>query len=187
MLMLASYWSTVISWFGGSFPRDTLTVVTHFLPYVGYYLLGYVLHSSDWSSYLVKLAWLSVGVWMMAVVMTQLMYGMWGYSSRSMMLEDYASVNVVALTTAVFVLVRSWYSRQRFVNHWWLKSIARSSFGIYLMHLLILEWGVKYIRVTLGFNVWIAIILGGVLAFGISWLVTEVMGSRRWLSGLVGR
>lgn len=187
MLMLASYWSIVISWFGGTFPRDTLTVVTHFLPYVGYYLLGYVLHVNDWSGYLVKLAWLSVGMWMGAVVLTQLMYGIWGFSSKSMMLEDYASLNVVLLSITVFVLVKYLNSRQLFAHYWWVGSIARSAFGIYLMHLLILEWGVKYFQVTLGLHVWIAISVGGVLAFGISWLVTEVIGSQQWLSKLVGR
>lgn len=187
MLMLASYWSVVVSWFGSSFPRDTLTVVTHFLPYVGYYFLGYVLHSNDWSSYLVKLAWLSVGLWMGAVVLTQLMYGMWGYSSRSMMFEDYASLNVVALSITTFLMVQQWYLRRQYAQPRWVSSIARSTFGIYLMHLLILEWMVGYFQATLGLHVWIAISVGGIMAFGISWLATEVMGSHRWLSPLVGR
>lgn len=187
ILMLASYWSLVISWFGDTFPRDTLTVTTHFLPYAGYYLMGYVLHKIDWSEYLVKIAWLSVCMWMIAVILTQLMYDFWGYSSRSMMLEDYASLNVMVLSITIFLIVQQWYVKRQHAQSRWVSSIARSAFGIYLMHLLVLESVVKYSQGILGINVWLAICLGGVMAFFVSWLMTELLGSHRRFYWVIGR
>lgn len=185
-VLMTAYWSYAIAWFTWTFPRDTLMVVTHFLPYVGYFLLGYLLHTVDCGRYRTKLFLVSGGLWLGAVMVTTFLFGQGGYSARSMMLEDYASLNVVVASVVVFVMIQTWYRSKKVNNPRWLVSLTGASFGIYLMHVIILEWLVRQVR-SMGMGEWVQVLVSGSVALVVSWVVVEILGRSTGLRKLVGR
>jgi surface polysaccharide O-acyltransferase-like enzyme len=186
LLLMTAYWSYVVSYFGGNFPRDTLTVVTHFLPYVGYYLAGYWIHTY-WQGKSLTRGWLvALLLWFVAVVLTTYGYSQWGYSAKSMMFEDYAGLNVVLMSLLIFAGFKQWYEEGKKSNSSWVVRIAGASFGLYLLHVMILEWLAGYFR-RIAVSNWGLVIGVAVLGFGVSLVVVELMARVPVVKKVVGR
>lgn len=147
-----------------AFTGSESSMFLRFIPFVGYYLLGYVLRNRM----LTKRSLL--GCWMLAISCVLLlaggtellarMYGPVPYPSRGFMLYDFLSPVRVAFAVSAWLIIVNTFDRKwaesgpgQFVSKW----LAPMTLGIYLAHLLFRE-----ILTVHGFNavwpnVWIGI------------------------------
>jgi surface polysaccharide O-acyltransferase-like enzyme len=111
--------------------------------YVGYFLLGYFLHHLEITLNRKRLAQLGIVV-LCAIAVTAI--GTYALSSRDHHLNEtfygYLTLNVFVAAAGIFVLVRN--GSYVFINNRiWLKNgiriLSDASFGVYLIHILVLE------------------------------------------------
>ncbi|GAA3740100.1 acyltransferase [Salinactinospora qingdaonensis] len=123
--------------------------VTRFLPYVGYYVMGYLLREVPLTR---RHTWLAGGVFVASVAATAV--GAWalgkisgGWGTESNYLYDYLSPTVVVMSVAAFLLFRAvgtgWPlltapDRETESARRRLKTLADLSFGVFLVHVLVL-------------------------------------------------
>lgn len=187
IILMSAYWSYTTSWYKQVFPRDTLMAVTHFIPYVGYYLLGYYLHVRY---RLVKLGWWAVagfGLLWFSLIATTHWFAAGGYSAKTMMLEDYASINVVVMAVLIFMGIKIWYNNKKIIdNPKWIKSLAAAALGIYLIHVMILETTARYLYES-GYGGWTIVVGAFGVALLFSWALTVLIANVPKLKRVVGR
>lgn len=109
--------------------------IIRFVPFIGYYLLGYVLASVKFSFRLAFLLW---GLSSLAVFLTtNILFGYYGFTYKSQLLYQYHSPFVVAATVGIFLLMKH-INLSRWLDLL-VKSISVASFGIYFVHMLIID------------------------------------------------
>nr|WP_285756696.1 acyltransferase family protein [Nocardiopsis ansamitocini] len=122
--------------------------VTRFLPFVGYYVMGYLLRETRLSA---RSTWIAGGVFVAVTAVTALGVGAFTLPAQSITapagyLYDYLSVNVVIMSVAAFLLLQSLGSRWRLFTdpdrdtesaRRWLKTFSDLSFGVFLVHLIV--------------------------------------------------
>jgi surface polysaccharide O-acyltransferase-like enzyme len=135
-------------------PLKTENLLLH---YLGYYLLGFLLSKTDLSTFRSKIIWL--GIWCASSAATIYLTYSHSVDNRAFVgfFYNYTSVNVVIMTVAIFLFLKSlpydrFFARARFN---WLRTaiieLSKISYGIYLGHVLFQEilwedWPEKILR-----------------------------------------
>ncbi len=117
---------------GGGF-----NAVTRFLPYVGYYLAGYLLRTAElgdraqyWARRLVIVGWLGTALGSGALA------ARYGWTTDGYFLYDYLSPTVMLMSLATFVAVLGWQPRR--ISSGRLRRYGAATYGIFLIHPLLL-------------------------------------------------
>lgn len=139
LVCLGLFWIPVSGWL---FAHIQLDSMTRFLPYIPYFLLGYLLRVERgglWAIATSAAAFLASGAWV--IVKTYSLVQLYGREDgRSFALYDHFSVPVVIMSAAAFVLCRELLGRRlspALVRSFAL--IGPATFGIYLVHALVLD------------------------------------------------
>lgn len=131
-----------------------------FLPYIGYFLLGYVLRYTDASrGTLQRCAAVLTSMALISGVGTFLLTTRWGSSPWSSELVDYLSPTVIPMSAAAFLLLKAAFSTPaaiKLLSRPAVQSLSAATFGIYLVHPFLLD--LIHARVTYS--------LSPLLAFG---------------------
>lgn len=164
-----------------------VNAATRFLPYVGYYVAGWVLRDVVISRRLVTIASvLLAGSIVLTTVGTRYLGGTRGINAAGLYLWDYLSPPVTVMSLSAFVLIRALAGRLRAVRDDLraarLRRVADLTFGVYLVHMLILKpishhvaipdgaWGM--VGVTLA--VWVVVVLASGLVTAVAHRVPVV-------------
>src|SRR5690606_11421211 len=120
-----------------------LNAATQFLPYVGYYVAGWVLRDVAVSRRLVAIAAVTfVGSVVLTTVGTGVLGTSRGINAEGLYLWEYLSPPVTTLSLAAFVLIRAWGTRSRMLRSdrgaIRLRRVADLTFGVYLVHMIVL-------------------------------------------------
>ena len=117
---------------GGGF-----NAVTRFLPYVGYYLVGYLIttftvteRSQRISRRLIMVGWLGTALGSGGLS------ARYGWTTDGNFLYDYLSPTVMLMSLATFVAARGWQPRG--LSRGRLRTYGAATFGIFLIHPLLL-------------------------------------------------
>ncbi|MFC4563471.1 acyltransferase [Nocardiopsis mangrovi] len=115
---------------------------TRFLPYIGYYVIGYLLTRGAPSR---RGVWTAAAVFAAAVLATGAGAGALatlagGWSDTADYVYDYLSPTVLAMSAAAFVLLRAAGTRLygRTGTPRWLSVLSSLSFGVFLIHVVVL-------------------------------------------------
>lgn len=158
-----------------------VNAATRFLPYVGYYVAGWVLRDVLISRRLVVIAAVTfVGSIVLTVVGTRYLGGSRGINAAGLYLWDYLSPPVTTMSLSAFVLIRALAQRLPAIRDdrhaAQLRRVADLTFGVYLVHMLILKpvshhvpmpdgvWGM--VGVTLA--VWTVVVLASGLVTAVA-------------------
>ncbi|WP_233515539.1 acyltransferase [Marinitenerispora sediminis] len=123
--------------------------VTRFLPFVGYYVMGYLLRETDLTR---RQTWASGGLFAGSVAVTALAAGLvgaatGGWGSAANYVYDYLSPTVLVMSVTAFLLFRAlgtrWSARTAAEGEAeparrWLRTLSELSFGVFLVHVMVL-------------------------------------------------
>ena len=173
LLLAAVYYPINILYWG----RDR-TIFTVFFPFIGYYLCGYELRSID----LKKLLWPIVALVGLTLVYALLIRKPFvenlGYIGEIYII-DFFCPPVILMAVVIFVaacqIERRWVPQSNALakaESW----LASTTLGIYVLHPLVLEYmRMKMSRRAADEGLLIALIVGPVIAFGASYILTSLM------------
>ena len=139
-LLIASLSNMSVSWFLGVYPGTRLMSLWQWVPFTGYYLAGFYInaHPLRWPTK--KIISVLIALITIATLGTYYLTSVYGHGPRGVLLQDYLSPLVIAVTLLTFSLFA------RIKTHMfpqWLytiiKELAATSFGIYLLHLIVME------------------------------------------------
>jgi surface polysaccharide O-acyltransferase-like enzyme len=117
---------------GGGF-----NAVTRFLPYIGYYLAGYLITTFTVTERTQRAArWLAVVGWLVTAVGSGALAARYGWTSDGNFLYDYLSPTVMLMSLAVFTAARSWTPRRLSTAR--MRQLGAATFGVFLIHPLLL-------------------------------------------------
>jgi surface polysaccharide O-acyltransferase-like enzyme len=181
---LRTTWMTLIllAWIDGVAGfvfRYQHTVLTEFLPYVGYYLAGYELRRVRLSS---KGTWIASGVIALSlssmVIVTVLWVDQFGISGRTRYLYGYFSPTVIAVSVCLFLLMITAFERpQNGTFGRWVAWLAPTTLGIYLIHPALgiaLEQAQKRGLAPVWDGTVLSLVLTTLAALVISWMATVI-------------
>jgi surface polysaccharide O-acyltransferase-like enzyme len=118
------------------------TLVTHFLPYVGYFLAGFLLRDVrlDRRRSILALGLFAAAVGL-GVVGSTVLRAAFGPDEANTAL-GYFSVSTIITTIVVFLLFRTWLGPERTATDavpGWIGPVAAATFGVYLVHPIVLD------------------------------------------------
>ncbi len=117
---------------GGGF-----NAVTRFLPYVGYYLAGYLITTFPVTERTRRIARrLAVAGWLLTTVGSGALSARYGWTSDGNFLYDYLSPTVMLMSLAVFAAARSWTPKRLSTHR--MRQLGGATFGVFLIHPLLL-------------------------------------------------
>jgi surface polysaccharide O-acyltransferase-like enzyme len=117
---------------GGGF-----NAVTRFLPYVGYYLAGYLITTFTVTERSQRAArWLVVAGWLATALGSGALAARYGWTSNGNFLYDYLSPTVMLTSLAVFTAARSWTPKRLSTQQ--MRKLGGATFGVFLIHPLLL-------------------------------------------------
>jgi surface polysaccharide O-acyltransferase-like enzyme len=116
-------------------PPSELAEIPVVSGFIGYFVLGYALRRLDFSR---KTIWF-VGFLVASLIVTFLgtYYLSWRSDQFNEYLYDYLSLNVVVMSASAFVLILNWTWAKKPRSLF--QTLSSLSFGIYLIHIFILE------------------------------------------------
>ena len=162
-------------------PLGKLTSITHplfyFQGYLGVVLLGHYLHRH------VALTRLKWWFWLLALVLltVPLWYRFTGLHWS--VFCNYLSVNMVGLSCVLFLIVR--WVHWPLYSHKVLNVLGQATYGIYLMHMVIIRFVVLPVVEPLHLNYWIgipfALVLVSLISFVLVWLLSHLKCA--WILG----
>lgn len=163
------------------FPVSELSVVTHplfyFQGYLGVVLVGHYFHRY------VTVAPLRWWLWLLALVLVTVPLWSRFTGLRWELLSVNLSPNILGLSCILFLLVRSvgWPS----FSHRVLSVLGQATYGIYLMHMVVIRFVVLPVIEPLHLNYWIGIPLALCLVFVISFVLVWLLSHLRcaWVLG----
>jgi surface polysaccharide O-acyltransferase-like enzyme len=118
-------------------PGGSLNAVTRCLPYVGYYLAGYLLASAEITPRHQQLARrLAVAGWLTTAIGSGILAAHYGWTTSGYFLYDYLSPTVMVMSLAVFVAARGWTPKRLSTAR--LRKCGAATFGVFLIHPLLL-------------------------------------------------
>lgn len=174
ILLAASFmWLTIESVLPGRTP--SYNMLTQGLPYVGYFVLGYLL--KDFSP---KKRWLPLVAFVSgSLIMAALTWYAWPASKTYFV--DYLSATVMVTSSFAFILGRQTYwfifnrlqKRRKITFNRIVRHVAAASFGIYLVHLMVLQtilhkYKLDWNTVTVGLSLVPIVLI-------ISWVITSML------------
>jgi surface polysaccharide O-acyltransferase-like enzyme len=120
-----------------------VNAVTRFLPFVGYYLAGYLLRQFALSRQVIRYApAAALGGWLVTALGSAALAAHFGWNHVGYYLYDYLSPSVIVMSLGVFVTARvhaarvldraAWLTRDR------LRTAGAATFGVFLIHPLLL-------------------------------------------------
>ncbi len=117
---------------GGGF-----NAVTRFLPYVGYYLAGYLLTTFTVTERTQRVSrWLVVVGWLGTALGSGALAARYGWTTDGYFLYDYLSPTVMLMSLAVFTAARGWSPKRLSTSR--LRRLGGATFGVFLIHPLVL-------------------------------------------------
>ena len=117
---------------GGGF-----NAVTRFLPYVGYYLAGYLLRTAELSERSQRLArWGFLAGWLATAIGSGALSSRYGWTTDGYILYDYLSPTVMLMSLSAFAAARSWQPQR--LSGPRLRRYGAATFGVFLIHPLLL-------------------------------------------------
>lgn len=139
-LALASLANLSVGWFLQTYPGSRLMSLFQWVPFVGYYLGGLYLSRYPLTWTAKKILFTMSSFIVVASVATFWLTSTFGHGPRGVLFQDYLSPNVIVVALLVFAL----FSRINETNvSPWVRGIVRelagASFGIYLIHLIVME------------------------------------------------
>lgn len=156
--------------------QDVITrfrgVLFYFQGFLGVMLLGYYLHRyvdihrPSWWFWPVLLLLLSVPLW-------------YGFTPVPLdLLNDYLSPNMLAISVALFIIVRCirWPSWSHRLLNW----LGQCSYGVYLMHMIVIRIAIIPLLKSLQLNYWLGMPLGVLLSGVILLLLVWLLSHLRW-------
>ena len=149
----------------------------YFTGYVGYFLLGIYLGRMQTTPYLMRIA---LGLIIIGAVSTFAVYYLnLPPIDNKLPFRSYQSLNIILMTIGAFILLKATGERMRPSLAHFSEKVSRSSFGIYLIHPIILIWmssGWEALGYSTSTGPSIVIIpFVAVIAFLLSWGITFVM------------
>jgi len=181
---------------------DVFHTYTLWIVWVGYYLYGYfVRQQQDEHTFILKKEWL----WLAAGYLVTVIFGYlslsWHIQGNNLFYiggqtypEEYLSLSVIAMSIATFRLMISmklpiFFWRVKVVSV--LQTLAQLSFGIYLVHPIVMDVLNKFCGVTADSpfmpNLISYVIVNAALTFGLSIVIAAVLYSTPLLQKIVGR
>jgi surface polysaccharide O-acyltransferase-like enzyme len=129
-----------VGWFLGVYPGTRLVSLWQWLPFVGYYLAGHYLHTYPFAWPTKKIILALGSLIILAALGTYQLTSTYGHGPRGVLLQDYLSPVVIVVAILAFTLftrlqalkIPAWLQKV-------IKELAYTSFGIYLVHLLVME------------------------------------------------
>ncbi len=117
---------------GGGF-----NAVTRFLPYVGYYLAGYLLTTFAVTERTQRISRrLIVAGWLGTALGSGALAARYGWTTDGNFLYDYLSPTVMLMSLAVFAAARSWTPKHLSTRR--MRQLGGATFGVFLIHPLLL-------------------------------------------------
>lgn len=158
--------------------QESYNFLTWCLPYIGYFMLGHSLRHTALSSRQL----LYVGLIFIACGLTNSLVSIGTRIDGNMFYQAYLSPTVIGLSISAFIGGKALYNRLRFG---WLDRVftrlSSLSFGVYLLHVMILESIVYYFtlnKAELSTAGWLFVSVAPLSIFAI-WLIMKVPGVRR--------
>jgi peptidoglycan/LPS O-acetylase OafA/YrhL len=161
---------------------NSLNALNFFLPYLGYFIAGYRLKNFSENKRQRKYCLLFfVGTVLLGTLCTFFLAKKFGTTSpKGLYLYASLSPMVIVMSLAAFIILRR-LSKKLLIMvpermHSFIMHAARLSFGVYLIHPLIMDWLNRYIQQTGGYpNIWIAMPLFIVVVIILSFLLCSVI------------
>jgi surface polysaccharide O-acyltransferase-like enzyme len=111
--------------------------VTRFLPYVGYYLAGYLVMTFTVTERSQRIARrLAVAGWLGTAIGSGALAARYGWTTDGNFLYDYLSPTVMLTSIAVFAAARSWTPKRLSTKR--MRQFGGATFGVFLIHPLLL-------------------------------------------------
>lgn len=165
------------------------TIFTSFIPFIGYYLLGYQLRSMDKTKISLAFLWSTISISLFVIA-----FGT-GFVTDKVGLEkglffyDYLSPPVIIMSISVFLLVSKNFS----LNSWIQKKfytiiniVTPLTLGIYVLHLFILDGPRMLFEISpASYNPVLSIPLFSLVVFTASCLLTLIMKKMPYLRRLL--
>ena len=118
--------------------------------YIGYFLLGYLLHKIE-ITYKVYL----ISILILIISMLTTVFGTYFLKTSSEKLINILWLNkslpIFLITNTIFIIVKYNFLHVDIINQWWKKliiSISISSYGIYLIHIIIRNYSNSKLNIT---------------------------------------
>ena len=155
--------------------------------YVGYFLLGYVLGRLEITP---QTRWLALAVFIIGFLFS---FSVFNFNlppqENELPFRSYPSLNIILMSLAAFVLVREIGERVSDTVDQISILVSRASFGIYLIHPMLLRW-LTLIWENLGFdpatgNSLIVIPVVTLIAFLLSWAITSILSKIPYVRTIV--
>jgi surface polysaccharide O-acyltransferase-like enzyme len=106
--------------------------------YVGYFLLGYYLGRLDLKP---PLFWSALGLYITGLLFTFVVfYFNLPPQHNELVFRSYPSLNIVLMSLAAFILIKVWGERISPQFARFSQEVGKASFGIYLVHPIVLVW-----------------------------------------------
>lgn len=155
--------------------------ISLFLGYAGYFVGGYYLYKTELSKHI------RIVIYILGILGVFTTIGLESYLAMSTHKADgtyygYFNVNVLMESVAVYV----WFKYDVKQNLKWstvVRKLSECSFGVYLVHVLILELLEKYLGInTMSFHPLLTVPLISFLVFGISLMISYAINKLPWLN-----
>ena len=150
-LVMASIANISVGWFLHAYPGSRLISLFQWVPFVGYYLAGLYLNRYPLTWTTKKILFTISSFIVLASVATFWLTSTFGHGPRGVLLQDYLSPNVIVVTLLVFTLFAR--IKEKNLSTWAnviVRELAAASFGIYLIHLIVMETLGRIITPLLG-------------------------------------
>lgn len=151
-------------------PFGTFYYVSGFM---GYMLLAHYLTRWPVRCGTARLAAMTIPMFIIGYAVTALGYASMMESENWILIEMYwsfCSINVLMMTLPIFL----WVERSQVKGSPLLSKLAMMSFGVYLCHFSLVQWGYEVFWTT-GFPAWIRLLLNAMASTAISYLIVWLM------------
>ena len=149
ILILTALWHLVATFVPGQPGTiETSNFITQSIPFIGYYMAGYALLNYRTKMPYVYVASFTAAIYAL-VIASSLMSGIFGLG-KGLVFHSYSSIFVVVAALSLFIFVREYSARSktRMAAKSMLAKLASATYGVYLIHMMILSAAVHYLDLS---------------------------------------